>query len=166
MAEETAKAFKAVLATVDLTDGERLELPRLTLRRILLVTDTLAKMIEKLQAEHPEVMTVLLTPEGSVNLRFGSFIVANLHKILPTVMHEVYDFIVVYTGKDRAWVDEHVDLDDTVAILTPFFTTISTQLSGLINRYAPPEPVPVSGPLNGTVTAATPTDASSGSSPS
>lgn len=130
-------AFEKDLGAVSLSNGETLVLPRLTLGRIISVSKSVMALLRKVREVAPELFNVEATATDNVSL--GTKVLGALPDLLPQVWDEVVGVISDYTGKESAWVKSELDLEDTVTILFPFFTSIfkqGNQAVSLFNQLA------------------------------
>lgn len=118
------KPFQPELVKVILTSGEVVELPRLTIGKILAVTDAMSTLITTAKDKSPEVFK-MFSGEGGEN--FGVKLVETLPQLFPVVLDQVVNVLSIYLGREAKWIKETMDMEDLVAIATPFFADISKQ---------------------------------------
>jgi hypothetical protein len=129
--------------TIKLTNGEELKLPRMTISKILAVTNAISVLVKAVKKEYPDLFkndTADITQIGMHVLRF-------LPEMLPVVGDQIILVIATYLGKNPDWVADTMDAEDLVNVATPFLQTIMSQgnhLLGAINKgfavEAPPSP--------------------------
>jgi len=137
-------AFEKDLGAISLSNGETLVLPRLTLGRIISVSKSVMVLLKKIKDVAPELFNASATETDNVSI--GSKVLGALPDLLPQVWDEVVGVISDYTGKESSWVKAELDLEDTVNVLFPFFTSIfkqGNQAVSLFNQLAgKTEPTP------------------------
>jgi len=119
---------------ITLNNGEKVVLPRMTLGKILAVTDGVAKLVETAKDKAPELFSVITSSaqsdEDAVNI--GASIVKTLPSLLPIIMHELTSVLAAYLDKDQKWILDNMDMEDLVAVSTPFFGSILKQGNHLL----------------------------------
>ena len=124
---------------VKLSNGEEIKLPRMTLGKILAVTNAISTLVKAVKKEYPE-----LFKGNEVDMaKIGMHILNFLPEMLPVVGNEVIGVIATYLGKKPEWVADTMDAEDLVNVATPFLQTIMSQgnhLLGAINKGFATEP--------------------------
>lgn len=122
------KPFKGPVE-IELKNGEKVILPRLTLGKIVAVTDSMNTLISIAQEKTPQLFDVISGKSGD---NAGSQIIQMLPTILPYLISELIIVISAYLGKEEDWVKDNMDMEDLVAVATPFFGDILVQGKHLI----------------------------------
>ncbi len=125
------KPFSKALQTVELKNGTKVELPRLTLGKIMLVTDGVGKLTEAIKEKAPSLFAIF-SGGGQDSLAMGAEIMQTLPAVLPAVLKEVIQVISAYTGVSEKTIEDEWDAEDLVAVATPFFESILEQGSHLV----------------------------------
>jgi len=102
---------------VTTVDGERIEVPKSTLRVQLQVVQSLGRILKRFPQD------VLEGEE--FDLQKGIGIVA---EILETLPEEVLKIASVIVGRDEEWVAENLDLDSVVELILPFYEEVIRKL--------------------------------------
>jgi len=123
------KPFQNELVKVMLSNGEEVTLPRLTIGKILAVTDAMSTLISTAKEKSPEVFE-MLSGKGGDNI--GGQLVQTLPQLLPVLINQVVNVLGIYLGKDTAEIKENWDMGDVVAVATPFFADITAQGSKVL----------------------------------
>lgn len=120
----TQGAFKNPVK-IQLSNGEDLELPRLTLGKLNAVAGSIAALVKAIKAENPDLLNFddfETNPTGT-----GSKILQAVPALLPTVSSQVISLVAIYLGKEEEWVTETMDLEDLSKVVLPFFMNILKQ---------------------------------------
>jgi len=123
------KPFQNELAKAMLSNGEEVTLPRLTIGKILAVTDAMSVLISSAKEKSPEIFE-MLSGKGGDNI--GGQLVQTLPQLLPLLINQVVNVLGIYLGKDTAEIKENWDMGDVVAVATPFFADITAQGSKVL----------------------------------
>jgi len=123
------KPFQNELVKVMLSNGEEVTLPRLTIGKILAVTDAMSVLISSAKDKSPEIFE-MLSGKGGDNI--GGQLVQTLPQLLPLLINQVVNVLGIYLGKDTAEIKENWDMGDVVAVATPFFADITAQGSKVL----------------------------------
>ena len=123
------KPFQNELVKVMLSNGEEVTLPRLTIGKILAVTDAMSVLISSAKDKSPEIFE-MLSGKGGDNI--GGQLVQTLPQLLPLLINQVVNVLGIYLGKDTAEIKENWDMGDVVAVATPFFADITKQGSKVL----------------------------------
>lgn len=118
--------------TIKLTTGEDLVLPRMTLGKILAVTNAISTLVKAVKKEYPDLFKGNETDMAAIGMHILNF----LPEMLPTIGNEIIGVIATYLGKPPTWVADTMDAEDLVNVATPFLQTIMKQgnhLLGAIN---------------------------------
>jgi hypothetical protein len=113
-------------------------LPRLTLKKIMAVTDGVDKLVNAAKEKSPQVFELFNKNDGNISI--GIEVVKLLPAILPILMTEITNVLAAYLDKEPAWVQENMDMEDLVAVATPFFANILKQgnhLTGALGQMFP-----------------------------
>jgi len=131
--ETQDKPFVKEKQTVKIGENKdiELELPRLTLSKIMAVTSGIDKLVSTAREKSPQVFELFSGKDEGVNL--GLELVKMLPSILPVIMNEMTSVIGAYLGKDKQWIEDNMDMEDLVAVATPFFASILQQGNHLTN---------------------------------
>jgi hypothetical protein len=128
---------------IKLTNGEEVELPRMTIGKILAVTNAISVLVKTVKKEYPD-----LFKEEDLNIgQLGMVLIRSLPEMFPVIGDQVVTVIATYLGKETKWVHNTMDLEDLVNVATPFLQTIMSQgnhLLGAINQGFTQEEVPPS----------------------
>ncbi len=127
-------AFVPYLAKVTLSNGEDLVLPRLTLRRILALTESLSKVVVALKPLVPDLFDIEKLRAGQFGIDPAALI-SRIPQLLSPLYDEIIEVLVVYLGKDMEWIDDTFDLEDMIKVCVPLFGSIisqGTQLATII----------------------------------
>jgi len=123
------KPFQNELVKVMLSNGEEVTLPRLTIGKILAVTDAMSVLISSAKEKFSEIFE-MLSGKGGDNI--GGQLVQTLPQLLPVLINQVVNVLGIYLGKDTAEIKENWDMGDVVAVATPFFADITKQGSKVL----------------------------------
>lgn len=129
-----SEAFKANLGKVSLSNGEEVELPRLTIGRLKTVSKSVANLVTKIKEAAPDVFSMDVSTDSAA-LTAGARIMGALPSVLPEVFDEVVAVVSSYLNKDQKWVEESLDLEDMSKILYPFFGSILSQGNILLSAF-------------------------------
>lgn len=116
------------------------ELPRLTLKKIMAVTDGVDKLVNAAREKSPQVFELFNRNGNSTDISLGMELVKLLPSILPVLMNEITNVLATYLNKDKEWVEDNMDMEDLVAVATPFFGNIlrqGTHLTGALSNLFP-----------------------------
>lgn len=126
---------------ITLSNGEEIELPRLTLGKINAVAGSIAVFIKAVRDYDPNLKFDWTEIEKN-----PSVIVVRLLTILPAVLpvfsKEITVIIAAYLKKEKSWVEDNMDLEDLAEVVTPFLTSIFKQgnaLFGVIGSLMNPK---------------------------
>lgn len=111
--------------TIKLPNGEELEVPRLTIGRILTVTNHIAELVKAAKEEVPGLLDLDAATKDPTEI--GTRILQAIPAILPKVSEHIVSIVSVYINKDEDWVKDTLDLEDLAAIASPFFENILHQ---------------------------------------
>ncbi len=120
----TQGAFKNPVK-IQLSNGEDLDLPRLTLGKLNAVAGSIAQLVKAIKNENPDLLNFEdfeANPTG-----IGSKIIQAVPALLPTVSGEIVTLVAIYLGKEKEWVEDTMDLEDLSKVVLPFFTNILKQ---------------------------------------
>jgi hypothetical protein len=124
------KVFIKETQIVRISNGQHeIVLPRMTLKKIMAVTDGMDKLVQSAKEKSPQVFEIFNKTDD--NLSLGLEIVKVLPSILPLLMSEIINILSVYLEKDKDWIENNFDMEDLVAVATPFFEDILKQGSHL-----------------------------------
>jgi len=136
---------------IQLINGEEVVLPRLTIGKIMEVTDSMNVLMESAKEKAPQVFD-MFTGKDSENV--GVKLVQVLPSLLPILMTQIVDLLSKYLGKDTQYIKDNMDMEDLVKILTPFFGDILKQgnhllgpLSQALQNLNNPSPQPLANSL-------------------
>ena len=121
MSEE---AFQNSPRTVKLSTGEEIPLPRLTLGKILAVTKSMQNLISAVKDKSPEIMNLF---GGEAPENAGAILMGALPSLVGPLLEEIVIVLSDYLGKPSDWIKENMDMEDLVAVATPFFGDIFKQ---------------------------------------
>lgn len=109
---------------IKLVNGEEVTLPRLTIGKIMVVTDAVSTLINAAREKVPNIAGLIGAdaPEGS-----GVLLAQALPAVIPVLMNEIVNVLAKYLGKDHDWIKDQLDMEDLVNISTPFFADIFKQ---------------------------------------
>jgi hypothetical protein len=127
---------------IKLTSGEEITLPRMTLGKILAVTNAISTLVKAVKKEYPD-----LFKDSEVDVAaLGLHIIRCLPEMLPVIGDQIVGVIATYIGKESKWVMANMDIEDLVNVATPFLQITMQQgnhLLGAINKgfasVQPPE---------------------------
>jgi hypothetical protein len=128
-------SFTKELVKVELSTGETIELPRMTLGKILVVTNAITKLVAAAKQHFPEVFTENTLDRNPA--QFGLTIIKSLPEMFPILSEEILTVVGSYLGKDVPWLKENLDLEDISKIAPPFFQAIMAQanhIMGVVNH--------------------------------
>jgi hypothetical protein len=125
------KPFTPVTNTVTLKNGKVVPLPRLTLGKIMLVTDGVTKLTDAVKEKAPGLFEIFAGSKD--NMQLGADIMKIVPSVLPVVLHEVVDVLSAYTGIGKPEILDEWDAEDLVNVATPFFASILEQGNHLLN---------------------------------
>lgn len=134
-------AFVNKKQKIELPSGEAIEVPRLTIGRILAVTNHIAELVKAAKQEVPELLD--MEAAGKDPSIFGARILQAIPEILPKVSDHIVSIVASYINKEEDWVRENLDLEDVAAIATPFFANILHQgnhILGVVNKAMSQDP--------------------------
>lgn len=132
-------AFVNEKRTLILSNGEQVVLPRMTIGKILSVTNAISILVKAVKKEYPDFFKN--EDYGTIAMQF----IKCLPEMFPVIGEQVVGVIATYLGKDNAWVNDVMDMEDLVAVATPFLQTIMAQgnhLLGAINQSLGKSPSP------------------------
>jgi len=118
------KPFQNELVKVMLSNGEEVTLPRLTIGKILAVTDAMSVLISSAKEKSPEIFE-MLGGKGGENA--GGQLLQTLPQLLPVLGNQVVNVLSIYLGKPAQEIKDNWDMGDVVAVATPFFADITAQ---------------------------------------
>ncbi len=118
-------AFVNKKHSIVLPSGEELTVPRLTIGRILTVTNNIAELVKAAKEEIPELLDLESTVKNPAEI--GTRILQAIPAMLPKVSQHIVSIVACYIDKDEDWVKDNLDLEDLTAIATPFFENILHQ---------------------------------------
>lgn len=118
-------AFVNKKHTIVLPSGEELTVPRLTIGRILTVTNNIAELVKAAKEEIPELLDLDSTVKNPAEI--GTRILQAIPAMLPKVSQHIVSIVACYIDKEEGWVKDNLDLEDLTAIATPFFENILHQ---------------------------------------
>lgn len=129
------KAFIKERQTVMVGDEKNIEvaLPRLSLKKIMAVTDAVDKLVQSAKEKSPQLFEVFGANKDELNL--GMEVVKILPNILPVLMEEITKVLAIYLDKDQEWIKDNFDMEDLVAVATPFFENILNQGSHVTKAF-------------------------------
>lgn len=114
---------------VELNDGTKVKLPPLTLRKVLTLTQSVAKLVTKCKESLPEGV---FNGEGSV----VAFEVAKvLPTIVPAVIEELSEVLAKYLDITKDQILDSYTPEDLVAVATPFFVRITKSANVIIEKF-------------------------------
>ena len=114
---------------ITLVNGEKVVLPRLTIGKIMDVTDAMNELMDSAKEKTPQIFDLFT---GKENDNIGMRLVQTLPTLLPVLLVQVVNLLSKYLGKDVKYVKENMDMEDMVNILTPFFGGILAQGNHLL----------------------------------
>lgn len=106
-------------------------LPRMTLKKIMAVTHAVDKLVKSAQEKSPQFFELFSGRTDTTGI--GLEIVKLLPTMLPPILDEVIEVIAIYINKDKEWVSDNMDVEDLVAVATPFFGAIMAQATHVVN---------------------------------
>lgn len=109
---------------VTLKNKEVIQLPRLTLGKIMHVTDSVNKLVDTAKEKTPQVFDIL---SGKMGEDVGGQLLQVLPTLLPYLLNNLVEVISKYLDKEEDWVKDNMDMEDLVAVATPFFADILVQ---------------------------------------
>lgn len=107
-------------------------LPRLTLKKILALTEAVDTLVKAAKEKSPQLFEIFTKNQNNDNLSVGVELVKLAPSILPVLLGEISQVLAIYINRDKEWVEDNLDLEDLVAIATPFFGHISKQASHIL----------------------------------
>lgn len=119
---------------VKIQNGEEITLPRLTIGKIMAVTDAMSVLIDSAKEKSPEIFNIIGGKSGE---NVGVKLVETLPALFPLLLEQIVNVLSKYLGKDAEWIKDNMDMEDLVAVATPFFGGILKQgnhLLGPINE--------------------------------
>jgi hypothetical protein len=133
-----SEEFQDKKKTITLGNDEKtvITLPRLSLKKILALTKAVDTLVRVAKEKSPELFTLLSQTNRDDNLTLGVELVKLAPTLLPVLMDEVSQVIGIYIDKDKEWVEDNMDLEDLVAVATPFFGLIFSQASHVMAPLA------------------------------
>ena len=114
-AQTVSTAFKNYLAEITLVNGEKMQLPRLTGKRIVATSRSVSKLIRAVSKEMPEKFTT-----DANSSRATADIVAMIFDVLPTAIEHVIPVVADYLSKTTDEIGEW-ELDDIMSVAGVFF---------------------------------------------
>jgi len=120
-----------------LPNGEELNIPRLTIGRILTVTNHISELVKAVKEEVPNLFDFDEKAAESGQIEIGTRILQAIPAILPNVSEHIVSVVACYIDKEEQWVKDTLDLEDLIAIATPFFENIlhqGSQVMAQINK--------------------------------
>ncbi len=115
---------------INISTGEQLELPRLTIGRILSISAGIAALAKSAKKEAPELFSdKAVNPESE---SFGFQLVQSLPVLLPVLSGEIINLLSTYLKKEPEWIKENLNLEDLAMIVTPLFANLLSQGNSLV----------------------------------
>ena len=127
-AQEVTTAFRPYLEEITLVNGEKLQLPRLTGKKILATSNSVAKLIRAVSKEMPDKLVV-----EANSPRYGMDLVALIFDTLPTAMDHVIPLVSAYLGKSADEIGDW-DAEDIISVVAIFFVNSLRSGNTLLNR--------------------------------
>ena len=131
--EETPFITQRTIVKVGPNKELEVELPRLTLKKIMLVTGAVEKLVNVAKEKSPQLFELFSESDRS---NLGIEVMKLVPSLLPVLLNEVTEVLALYTGKEKSWVEDNCDMEDLMAIATPFFQDILAQSRHLIGPLA------------------------------
>lgn len=111
---------------------EAIELPRLTLKKILALTGAVDTLVKVAKEKSPELFELFTKNDKNDNMSLGMELVKLAPSLLPVLLQEITNVIAIYIGQPKEWVEDNMDMEDLVAVATPFFVSISKQANHVL----------------------------------
>lgn len=117
---------------IKLSNGDEITLPRMTLGKILATTDSMGKLIEAIKKKAPDLFDLFSGTNNQDNEQLGMHVIKALPVVIPLVADEVVTVLASYLNKDKQWILDQMDVEDLVAVATPFFASTTQQTNHLL----------------------------------
>ena len=113
-----------------ISTGEQLELPRLTIGKILSLSAGIAALAKSAKKEAPELFAAKDVNSDSEG--FGFQLIQAMPILLPVLSGEILNLLSVYLKKDKQWIEDKMDLEDLAKVATPLFANLLSQGNNLV----------------------------------
>lgn len=111
-----------------ISTGEQLELPRLTIGKILSLSAGIAALAKSAKKEAPE----LFSNKDTASESFGFQLIQAFPVLLPVLSGEIIALLSTYLKKEPEWVKDNLNLEDLAMITTPLFANLLSQGNNLV----------------------------------
>ena len=111
-----------------ISTGKQLELPRLTIGKILSISAGIAALAKSAKREAPE----LFNNKDPESEGFGFQLVQSLPVLLPVLSEEIITLLSTYLKKEPEWIKDELNLEDLAMIITPLFANLLSQGNNLV----------------------------------
>ena len=111
-----------------ISTGEQLELPRLTIGKILSISAGIATLAKSAKKEAPE----LFSNKDTESEGFGFQLIQAFPVLLPVLSGEIIALLSTYLKKEPEWVKDNLNLEDLAMIATPLFANLLSQGNNLV----------------------------------
>lgn len=128
MSEEQEKKAFTDPEEITLVNGEKVVLPRLTIGKILALTEGMDELISTAKQKAPGIFELF---NGGAENNPAELVQA-LPQLIPLLLSQIVKVLSTYLGKDKKWVEENMDLEDLVAVATPFFGSTIKQANHIL----------------------------------
>ena len=125
--QATTTAFKPYLEELTLANGETLQLPRLTAKKIIATGRSVAKLIKAISQEMPQLTIDPTSPKASIE------IVTMIFEVLPSAMEHVVPVVADYLGRPAVEIEEW-DGEDVISVAGIFFLNSLKSGNTLLSR--------------------------------
>ncbi len=115
---------------VIISTGEQLELPRLTIGKILSISAGIAALAKSAKKEAPELFAAKDVNSDSEG--FGFQLIQAMPLLLPVLSGEILNLLSVYLKKEKQWIEDNMDLEDLAKVSTPLFANLLSQGNNLV----------------------------------
>lgn len=120
--------------TVTLSNGDFIELNKMTLRRVLSSSIILSELVTEIKLKYPEVVTNLFDIKtGTIHSDYIPTLINELPILIPgvfpTVLNKLADLSVIFTNVDKNIILDEWTMEDLVEVSKPFFGYILKSLN-------------------------------------
>lgn len=113
---------------VKLKNGENVVLPKLTIGKIMMITDSMNELIKEAGMQAPELIKIFTEDSEAAGIN----LVKSLPTLLPVLLGQVVKVLSKYLGIEEEFIKDNMDLEDLVNVTTPFLANILAQGNHLV----------------------------------
>ena len=136
--DRAPKAYAEYLALVEVETADgvfEITLPRVDMKCIMRVADSVARLTEAVQKELPDGIFNQATDSGNPDSgNMTSSLISALPAVLPQVLSEICTVLAQYLEEDEEWVAS-LSMEDIMNLFTPFLTHILGVGTSMFSRF-------------------------------